>query len=89
MKRYYSHYTFIYPNQFLSNYVVEITDNNRINKLFHFEKETANTEYTSGLQIFLPEELIDIISIKELIGIEPQIIPFVEANSYLIRSFLV
>lgn len=56
MKRYYSHYTFIYPDVRLKNYVIELLGN-RIVKIFPFEKEIANTEFYSGTLFFLPIDI--------------------------------
>lgn len=54
MLRYFSHYTFIYPDTFLKNYIIETDGQGHILKLFPFEREIANTEFYSGLLIFFP-----------------------------------
>jgi len=54
MKRYYSHYTFIYPDIFLRNHIVEIDTNNKIGGYFPFEAEIEKTAFYSGLLLFLP-----------------------------------
>ncbi|MDR0824524.1 MAG: hypothetical protein LBN74_05480 [Prevotella sp.] len=53
MKRYFSHYTFIYPNIYLKNHVIE-TDDEKIVQAFPFDKEIAMTEFYSGLLLFVP-----------------------------------
>ncbi len=55
MKRYYSHYTFIYPDIYLKNHIVEMDDEGNIDRFFIFEKEIEKTEFYSGLLVFLPE----------------------------------
>ncbi|WP_029906218.1 hypothetical protein [Prevotella sp. 10(H)] len=60
MKRYYSHYTFIYPDISLKNHIVEIDDEDRITGFFPFTKEIEKTEFYSGLLIFLPKEMTSI-----------------------------
>jgi hypothetical protein len=71
MKRYYSHYTFIYPDIFLKNHLVEINSDSQIMRIFPFDKETERTEFYSGLLLFLPGSAhlqIDIEStIKEIL----------------------
>ncbi|WP_165023365.1 hypothetical protein [Dysgonomonas sp. ZJ279] len=55
MKRYYSHFTFIYPDIYLKNHVVELDSENRIVKCFPFEKEIEKTEFYSGWLMFIPQ----------------------------------
>ncbi len=55
MKRYFSHYTYIYPDIFLKNHVVEADETDRIIRVFPFEKEIEKTEFYSGLLAFLPQ----------------------------------
>lgn len=62
MKRYYSHYAFIYPDIYLKNYIVEMGDDNRIVRAFPFEKEVERTEFYSGLLLYIPLELVEIPS---------------------------
>ena len=57
MKRYYSHFTFIYPDHYLKNHIIELDDNNHIIKVFPFEKEIASTSFFSGLLIFIPSNI--------------------------------
>lgn len=57
MKRFLSHYTFIYPDVYLKNTVVELNDRGNILKIFPFEKEIEKTEFYSGLLLFLPEDI--------------------------------
>lgn len=54
MKRYYSHYTFIYPDIYLRNCVVEVNDESQITNVFTFDKEIERTEFYSGLLLFMP-----------------------------------
>ena len=54
MKRYYSHYTFIYPNIYLKNYIVEVNDKGQITNAFPFRSEVEKTEFYSGLLLFYP-----------------------------------
>lgn len=53
-RRFFSHYTFIYPDLFLKNVVVELNNEGRISLVFPFEREIENTEFYSGKLIFLP-----------------------------------
>lgn len=55
MKRYYSHYIYIYPDIFMKNCVIEMDDKHRIIHIFQFKKEVEKTEFYSGLLLFLPE----------------------------------
>lgn len=57
MKRYYSHYTFIYPNIYIKNYIVEMDDNRRIIRVFPYSREVEKTEFYSGLLAFLPDNI--------------------------------
>lgn len=68
MKRYYSHYTFIYPDIYLKNHVVEMDDNERIIRVFPFTKEVEKTEFYSGLLMFLPDNVPFSREIQENIG---------------------
>lgn len=54
MKRYYSHYTYIHPDIYLRNHIVELDDIHRISRYFPFEKEIEMTEFYSGLILFVP-----------------------------------
>lgn len=56
MKRYYSHYTFIYPDIYLKNHIVEMDSDGHIVNCFPFEKEIERTEFYSGLLIFIPKD---------------------------------
>ena len=89
MKRFYSHYTFIYPGKFLKNYIVEISDEGNILCEYPFEKEIQGTEFHSGLQIFLPDGLVNKIRIADLVELEPRIATYIKNGSYLIRGFRV
>ncbi len=57
MKRYYSHYTYIYPNTYLKDSVVELDNTNNIVKIFPFEKELEKTEFSSGVLFFVPNSM--------------------------------
>lgn len=60
MKRYFSHYTYIYPDIYLRNYVVELDDNNKIAEVFPFVSEIEKTEFHSGLLIFIPTDKAEV-----------------------------
>lgn len=53
MQRYFSHYTFIYPDIYLKNYIVEMDDDGHFVRYFPFEKEIEKTEFHSGLLMFM------------------------------------
>lgn len=53
MHRYFSHYTFIYPDIYLKNHIVEMDDDGHIVRYFPFEKEIEKTEFHSGLLMFV------------------------------------
>lgn len=55
MKRYYSHFTFIYPDIYLKNYIVEMDLDNHIIRYFPFEREIEKTEFYSGVLAFVPK----------------------------------
>lgn len=57
MKRYYSHYSYIYPDIYLKNHIIEMNDIMHIVRCLPFEKETADTIFHSGTLIFIPEEI--------------------------------
>lgn len=57
MKKYYSHYTFIYPDICLKNCIVELNNQSFISAFYTFEKEIANTIFHSGLLIFFPQNI--------------------------------
>ncbi|WP_163305969.1 hypothetical protein [Dysgonomonas sp. 521] len=54
MKRYYSHYTFIYPDIYLRNSVVEVNNESQITNVSAFDIEIESTEFYSGLLLFIP-----------------------------------
>lgn len=56
MKRYYSHYTFIYPDIYLKNHIVEMDSDGHIVNCFPFEKEIERTEFYSGVLAFIPQD---------------------------------
>lgn len=57
MKRYYSHYTFIYPDTYLKDTVVELDNTNNIIKVFPFEKEIERTQFLPGVLFFVPNSM--------------------------------
>lgn len=57
MKRFYSHYTYIYPDTYLKNSIVELDDTNNIINVFPFEKEIEKTTFHPGLLFFVPNSL--------------------------------
>lgn len=54
MKRYYSHYTFIYPDTYLKNSIVEMDETNNIVNVFPYEKELESTTFHPGVLFFIP-----------------------------------
>ncbi|MDR1092417.1 MAG: hypothetical protein LBL79_15220 [Prevotella sp.] len=64
MRRYYSHYTFIYPDTYVKNCIVEMDDNRKILRFFPFTKEMEKTEFYTGHLLFLP--LNDLFTNSEL-----------------------
>lgn len=64
-RRFYSHYSFIYPDLYLKNVVVELNNEGRIDSIFPFEKEIENTEFYSGKIYFLVAEM----AVKDYIDI--------------------
>lgn len=55
IKRYYSHYTFIYPDIYLKNVIIELDIENKIFDIFSFEKEIEKTEFYSGWLYFVSD----------------------------------
>lgn len=55
-QRYYSHYTFIYPDILLKNHIVELDNDGFMVNVFPFEKEVERTEFYSGLLAFIPKD---------------------------------
>lgn len=88
MKRYYAHYTYIYPDILLKNIVVEMDSTNHIINYYPLEKELANTEFHSGVQVFVPSNLMDRIKMEDIYNLEPRLMDLSDMD-YLIRSFLV
>lgn len=66
IRRYYSHYTFIYPDTYLKNHIVELDEKDRVISFYPFEKEIENTEFYSGVIVFLPQHFSDKELIKEI-----------------------
>lgn len=54
-RRFFSHYTFIYPDLYLKNVVVELDNTGRIVSVFPFDREIEDTEFYSGKIYFVPE----------------------------------
>ena len=57
MRRYFSHYTFIYPEIYLKNYIVEVDDQSCITAVFPYSKEIEKTEFYSGWIMFIPQDI--------------------------------
>jgi hypothetical protein len=66
MRRYYSHYTFIYPDIYLKNHVVETNTEYQIIRIFPFDKEIERTVFYSGLLLFLPDDTHPEIDIENM-----------------------
>ena len=62
MKRYFSHYTYIYPDIYLKSHIVEMDDDGKIIRWFPFEREIEKTEFYDGVVVFVPEGKEDIIA---------------------------
>lgn len=88
MKRYYAHYTFIYPDIFLTNHILEIAQDDTLLKYYPFEREVAQTEFHSGLQVFIPHTIIASINVEELFRSKDELKGFLLSDC-LIRSFTV
>lgn len=54
MKKYYSHYTFIYPDKYYKDVVVELNEINNIIRVFPFEEEIENTQFYPGIIVYIP-----------------------------------
>lgn len=57
MIRYYSHYTFIYPDIYLKNSIVELDDIGKITYVYPYQREIERTEFYSGLLLFVPSDV--------------------------------
>lgn len=84
-KRFFSHYTFIYPNLFLKSHVVEELSNGILN-YYPYTHEIANTEFHSGLLIYLPENLL-LENVYGDIVKDQTFADLINRKAYLIRSF--
>lgn len=85
MKRYYSHYTFIYPDIYLKNHVVELDEENRLIRYFLFDKEIERTEFYSGWLVLLPKDNIQIENvISHLNKNRPEYMNELESSSKVI-----
>lgn len=54
MQRYYSHYTFIYPDKIFKNHIVTLDKFKQIVSCQPFNKETAHTFFHSGILFLIP-----------------------------------
>ncbi|MDR1809422.1 MAG: hypothetical protein LBR34_03320 [Prevotella sp.] len=77
-RNYFAHYTFIYPDIFLKNHVVCVDAEGRIAGYHAFEKETPNTLFHSGLQVFIPENKTTLVGLPELLAAEPRLAPYID-----------
>lgn len=67
MKRFYSHFTFIYPDIYLKHSIIEIDSLHRIVNIFPFEKEIERTEFYSGWLLFIPQNIeLDVAILQNL-----------------------
>lgn len=57
-------------------------------RYYTYERETANTEFHSGLQIFVPKDMVERISNSQLIQLDSRLEPLLEEDP-LIRSFAI
>lgn len=87
--RYYAHYTVIYPDRLLINYIIETDEQGKITAEYSFERELANTLFHSGLQLFIPEDIADSFSLSSFLEQNPQFALLSNAQDVLIRSFCV
>lgn len=89
MKRYYSHYTYIYPDTYLKDTVVEMDDHNNIIKVFPFEKELERTEFKPGILFFVPNTLrinpyfINYTKLQTFKVLEEDVVEGVEVNAII------
>lgn len=86
MKKYFSHYTFIYPNTHLANHIVELDDNDRIISYCPYEKQLSETSFVSGLLILLPQG-IEFAEVKDELLRNKVYAGLIERSSFLVRSF--
>lgn len=87
MERFFSHYTFIYPQTYLSNHIVELSDN-KIVSYFPYEKQISHTFFVSGLLILIPDNL-SLSDVKPLLVENEVYASLIERGSILVRSFSV
>lgn len=85
MKRYFSHYTFIYPDILLKNHVLELSEGDVV--FYQYTHEIANTEFYSGLIICLPEN-ISLEDVRPKLASDPIFLDLMNKQNYLlVRSF--
>ena len=89
MKRYFSHFTFIFPDQFLKNHIIEQNKEGYITSIYPFVEEVSNTEFMSGLIVFLPSDLMNTIRESDMVNLHPEIEDFIISSNYLVRSFTI
>lgn len=69
MRRFYSHYAFIYPDIYLKDCIVELDLSKNNITYYPFIHEVANTEFYSGWLFFVPSIVVfqekDITRLKE------------------------
>jgi hypothetical protein len=85
-RNYYAHYTFIYPDIFLKNHVVSVDAGGHITGHHAFKEETPNTLFHSGLQVFIPQSMVENITHSDLLQLEPLLEPLLNEDT-LIRGF--
>jgi hypothetical protein len=72
-RNYFAHYTFIYPDILLKNSVVKLDETGCLIGYHAFEKETQNTFFHSGLQVFLPLSIAENITRSDLLQLAPSL----------------
>ena len=87
--RYYAHYTFIYPDKFFTNHVLELDSDSYLISVYPFDKETSQTLFHSGIQVFIPDNLSVDISLDEIIRLKPELKNLYDESDVLIRRFRV
>lgn len=87
--RYYAHYTVIYPDVLLTDFIIETDSEGRITAEYPFEREVANTVFHSGLQLFVPEDMIASFNLSNFLEQHPSFASLSDMQDILIRSFRV
>lgn len=88
MAKYFSHYTFIYPNIHLTNHIVEFDAGDRLVNYFPYERQISGTVFVSGLLICLPHNMV-LSEVKDTLLKNELYRGLIERGSMLIRSFTV